>query len=170
MANPLPNEQELYERIAKEQIKVHPELWTAIYHYISDSIIVINLIVRYFIDKNQTIPKQEARRILDHADRMTKVYKKLIYHELIKDDEKDPLFKTIKQQNLRLHPVVHELFTHHMPNNINIIKIIVSDYLDPMDGRETISTEHGKKILSYAHSTIQFLDKLREATSKKEVF
>lgn len=170
MAKLLPQDEEFFQKIAKERIYVDPVLWTVIYQHIGDSIIVINLLVRYYIDDNQSIPKQEAKRILDYTKRMIEVIKKLTYHELIEDNEPDPLFKIIKKENLRLDPIVDELFGNYVRNDVNIINLVVIDYIDPLDEREAVSLEDGKKILEHTRSTMRFLDRLREATSRKEAF
>lgn len=59
MANILPEDEELFKNIATEHIQINPVLWNVIYQYIGDPIIVINLLVRSFIDYNQPIPKNE---------------------------------------------------------------------------------------------------------------
>jgi hypothetical protein len=170
MANILPKDEELFEKIKKENIQVDPVLWNVIYQYIGDTILVINLLVRSFIDYNQPIPKTEAQRILNYTKRLIDVIKKIRSNENIPDDEKDELFRTIKQKNLKLDPVTYELFGNYVRNDVNIINLICMLYADPLDKRDTISMDDAKKILEHTRSTMRFLDRLRQATSKKEAF
>lgn len=170
MANLIPKDEELFARIAREHIYVDSVLWNVIYQYIGDPIIVINLLVRSYIDNNQPIPKEEAKRILNYTNKLIAIIKKLDHPEAIPDNEKDSLFQIIKKENLKLDPITDELFGNYVKNDINIINLICIDYLDPLDEREAVSIEHGQKILEHTRSTMRFLDRLREATSKKEAF
>ena len=73
-------------------------LWNVIYQYIGDAVIVINLTVRYYIDHNEIIPKDEANKILVFTERLVEIIKKLKHPENIPEDEKDALFRTIKEK------------------------------------------------------------------------
>ena len=77
MANILPKDEELFAQIAREHIQVDPVLWNVIYQYIGDAVIVINLTVRYYIDHNEIIPKDEAGKILVFTERLVEIIKKL---------------------------------------------------------------------------------------------
>lgn len=170
MANVLPKDEELFTKIAKEHIQVDPVLWNVIYQYIGNTIMAINFQVRLYIDDNKPMPKQDAQQILNYTKRLIEVIKILDNPQDINPGEKDELFQTIKQKNLKLDPVTKELFGNYVRNDINIINIICGTYVDPMDRRSAVRIEDAKKILDHARSTVRFLDRLREATSKKEVF
>jgi hypothetical protein len=170
MANVLPKDEELFTKIAREHIQVDPVLWNVIYQYIGNTIMAINFQVRLYIDDNQPVPKKDAQQILDYTKRLIDVIKKLDNPQDISPDEKDELFRTIKQKNLKLDPVTKELFTNYIRNDLNIINIICGTYVDPLDKREAVSVPDAQKILDHTRSTVRFLDRLREATSKREVF
>ena len=170
MANILPKDELLFKKIETEHIKVDPVLWNVIYQYIGDAIIAINLIVRSFIDFNNPIPKKELQRILNHTKRLIDIIKKLDNPQDISLDEKDGLFKTIKQKNLKLDPVTKELFGNYVRNDINIINLVCITYVDPLDRRAVVRIEDAKKILEHTRSTMRFLDRLRDSTTKLEVF
>jgi len=170
MANLLPKDEELFQRIAKEHIYVDPVLWTLIYQYIGDQIILINLTIRYYLDDGNPVPKEDAKKILNCTKRMIEVMKKLDHPETITDDEKDTLFQILKKENLKLDPITDELFGNYVRNDINIINLVCIDYVDPLDEREAVSVSDAKRILEHTRSTMRFLDRLREATSKKEAF
>lgn len=170
MANLLPKDEELFQRIAQEHTYVDPVLWTLIYQYIGDQILLINLTVRYYLDDGTPMPKQEAKKILDCTKRMIEVMKKLDHPEAIPDTEKDTLYQILKKENLKLDPITDELFGNYVRNDINIINLVCIDYVDPLDEREVVAVKDVQRILDHTHSTMRFLDKLREATSKKEAF
>lgn len=170
MPGPDPRIEALFQKIAQENIQVNPLLWTAIYQHIGDPVIVINLLVRYYVDANQPIPKDQAKIILDYAKRIEETIRKLAHWRSIPEDEPDPLFKEIKEKNLKLDPLTYDLIVDRVLNDINIIDLTVSRYLYPPDKMEPISIEDGQQVLQRIHSSIRFLDRLREATSKKEAF
>jgi hypothetical protein len=167
MAKLLPRDEELFAQIAREHIYVNPVLWTIIYQYLGDCISVINVLVRYYIDSNLAVPKKEAERILIYTNRMIEIIQKLTDHNLIKADEPDPLLQRVKKENLKFDPITDELFGNYVRNDIYMITLIITDYLDPLDTREAISIEHAGKILEYTRSTMRFMDRLREATSRR---
>ena len=169
MAKILPKDEEMFQQIAREHIYVDPVLWTIIYGYIGDCIISINLLVRYFADSNRPVPKEEAQKIIGYTKRMVEIIKKLTQPDLIKDNEPDPLLQIVKKEDLKLDPVTDELFGNFVRNDIYMIELIVGDYIDPLDTREGIIVERAQKILEHTHSTTRFMDRLREATSRKEV-
>lgn len=170
MANLLPGDEELFAQIARERIQVDPALWNVIYQYIGDTIIIINLTVRYYVDHNEIVPKDEARKILIFTKRLVEIIKKLKHPENISADEKDQLFRTIKEKNLRLDKITDELFGNYVRNDINIINIIAGSYVDPLDESDGISVVDGRKIIDHIQSTMRFMDRLRIATSKKEAY
>lgn len=167
MANIIPKDEELFQKIAKEHIQVDPILWTVIYQYIGDCIIAISFLTRYYIENNIGMPKDEAKKILEQTRRMIDIINKLTHHGLIKDDEKDVLLKAIKRDNLNLDPVTDELFGNYVRNDIHMIDFIVTDFTDPLDTRGVMPVESIKKVLEHVRSTTHFMERLREATSKK---
>lgn len=79
MANPLTNEAELYERVKKENIKVHPLVWELIDHNIGNDIQIIQFIVGNYVvgDNPESIPPDHGKKILDHCDEVRKFLRKL---------------------------------------------------------------------------------------------
>lgn len=169
MAKILPKDEELFAQIEREHIQVAPVLWTVIYQYTGDCITAISFLARYYIENNIGMPKEEAGKILEQTRRMIEIIEKLTHHELIKDDEKDALLKAIKRDNLNLDPVTDELFGNYVRNDIHMINFIATDFIDPLDNREFMPVENIQKILGYVRSTTRFMNRLREATSKKKV-
>lgn len=67
MANPLPNEQEIYEKIKKENITIHPAIWELIDHHIGNGLYMINLILGSTVLDGEPLSEEDARKILKHS-------------------------------------------------------------------------------------------------------
>lgn len=67
MANPLPNEELIYERIKKENIAVHPLLWELINHHINNDLYIINVIIGATVLEGEPLTKENAEKILRHT-------------------------------------------------------------------------------------------------------
>ena len=152
MAKPLPNEQVLYQRIREERIRIPLSIWEEMYCHMGDYISVINLILCYYIDRNEPVLVVDARKILEYTRRIKEAMMRILHPEE-------------KGQGLALHPLVRDLFTHYMGNDVHIINLCVSFYLDPLD-EKPVALEDAKKILPCTITMHQFLDRLREATSE----
>lgn len=170
MANILPHDEELFKQIEREHIQVAPVLWNVIYQYIGDPIIAISFLVRSYTDTGELLSKEDAKKILDYTKRMVEIMDKLYHPENISDDEKDPLFREIKTKNLKLDPVTDDLFRNYIRNDLHMINLIVGDYVDPLDTREAVSERDTNKILGHIRTTLHFMDRLRVATVRKEVY
>ena len=79
MANPLPNEAQIYEKIKQEKIKIHPLVWELISHYIGNDVHVIHLITgsHVFGDNPSPIPAEDGKKILHRCDEVSRFLKKL---------------------------------------------------------------------------------------------
>lgn len=170
MANILPEDEEFFERIEREHIQVDPLLWNIIYQHIGDPVIVINLTTRYYIDSNEPIPQDEAKKILISTKRMVEIINKIHKPESITVDDKDPLFRMIKEKGLKLDPVTDELFTQPIRNDLNIISMNIGMHIYPSNKIRSIPIEEGIKILDRIRAIMSFLDRLRIATSTKEAY
>jgi hypothetical protein len=85
MANPLPNEKEIYERIEKENLAVHPLIWEIIDHHINNDLHAINLILGATVLDGESLREEDARKIIKHTkevrdflDKLEKVTKSKI--------------------------------------------------------------------------------------------
>lgn len=165
MANPLKNENELYQKIKDENITIHPLVWDTIYHYLGDYVSAISVISLLYIEKNEPMPVSDGRRILEYTKKIIEIVGKILHPERINNDGKS--LEKVKSENMNLHPVIHEFFAHYIANDTNCINFRVSFFLDPID-EQAIPTEEIKKILAYTTSMRKFLDRLREATNKGE--
>jgi len=176
MANPLVNEQELFDKIANESIRVHPLIWDLMYLHIGEYLSVIDMTAYNFQKKRMDVPVVYVRRILDcalksnkivwailHADKATNLEEHLKDFQYVKNSA--DYVKTLKPEELTLHPVIHELFTHYVSNDLNIINMISYYYLDSQD-EKPMENEKIHRILTSVESMRIFLEKLKQATTQ----
>ncbi|MFA5276746.1 MAG: hypothetical protein WC417_07655 [Candidatus Omnitrophota bacterium] len=160
MANPLPNEKELYERIKEENISILPDIWDLLYHRIGDDITAINFLCQYYLDEKEPIPVFEAGKILLYTRHIKDINDKFTLYS--KTDFAFPEFS----YGMPLHPVLTDMFTHYIGNDTYMINLIVEDSIDPLNPK-SVSIENIQKILKYTHSLREFLNRLQQATSQE---
>lgn len=158
MANPLPNEKELYEQLHNERITISPDIWDLLYNRIGDDISAINLLCQYYLNEKQDIPAQEAKKMLSYCHHI-----KNIVNEITLNTKENLLFPEFLD-NIPLHPIIREMFTHYIGNDVYAINLIVGCYVD-QDNPEPIPLENVQKIINRTQAIREFMDKLRVATS-----
>jgi acyl carrier protein len=157
MANPLPNEKELYTQITQEHISVAPDIWDLLYTRVGDDISAINLLCQYHLNEKTAIPVIEAKKILTYTRHIKDIVNQL---SLTSTSEfKFPEFS----QAMPLHPVIRDMFTHYIGNDVYMINLIVRDALDPLAPQD-VHLESVKKIMNHARSIKEFINRLSEAT------
>lgn len=149
MANPLSNEQALYDKIRDENIKVPLVIWDLMYRYLGDEITAISQIALSYWKSNEPIPVGDAGKIKEHTKKINGTVRKILH-----------------DGNTTLHPVIHELFFHYIGNDVYGIELIVGFHLDPVE-ESPIPGEEARKILNKTFSMKQFMDRLREATQQE---
>jgi hypothetical protein len=166
MAQKHPDEDALYAKIKEENIKVHPYIWDMIYLYLGDEISAVTQIVFTSCHYQELLPVEDAKKILNHTKTIKIVLGQILHPEKIRDGHRD--FQKIKNEDMTLDPVVNELFTHYIGNDVNAINMILGFYLDPKD-EQPCPVDHAKKIFDKTQTMTQFLNKLREATHQEAV-
>lgn len=164
MAKPLSNEQQLYDKIKTGKITVPLLIWDLMYHYLGDDISAITQIALAYGAYNEPIPIEDARKIRAHTTRINETVNKILHPEKIKA-ESDQL-PELRNNHLKLHPVINDLFFHYIGNDVYGINLIVGFHLDPMD-THPIPVEDAQKILDKTSTMKQFMDRLREATHQE---
>lgn len=158
MANPLPEEALLYQKIKDEKVQVPIEVWDLMYHRIGDCLTAINLMCEYYLEQNEPMPIEEARKIPEYI----RLIKKVIIRLTRNDSGLNSHFPEFREDP-NLHPAVKEMFMHYIPNDTNCISLIIMDTIDPLDPRP-IPREYLQKILAYSKSSKNFMERLRETT------
>ncbi|MDD5730076.1 MAG: hypothetical protein PHN57_02995 [Candidatus Omnitrophica bacterium] len=160
MANPLPNEEEIYRQIKNEKITIDPGILDFLYHYIGDDISAINLLCQYYLMDNSPMPAQETRRILLYTKDIEFIIKNITKVSL--ENASFPRFK----ENDALHKIVRDLLMYHFGNDIYVINLIVQDAIDPLKGQSfEIQPAAIRKILDHTFAIKKFMEKLRLATT-----
>jgi len=69
MANPLSNEKEIYEKIAKEKLKIPSAIWELLEHHLGNDLYAISMIVGSHIvgDEKEAIPLEDGEKIIKHV-------------------------------------------------------------------------------------------------------
>lgn len=83
----------------------------------------------------------------------------------------DKIYEKIKNNNITIHPLVWELMSHHVGNDLHIINLILGPAILPAKGDpKPISVEHAKKIYEKVLTVQKFMKKLSDATKKEKGF
>jgi hypothetical protein len=77
MANPLPHELEIYEKIKKDNISIHPLIWQLIEHHINNDLYMINLIIGSTILDGEPLSEENAKKVLKHTKEIEDFLNKL---------------------------------------------------------------------------------------------
>lgn len=77
MANPLPNEQEIYEEIKRENFTIAPIIWQLINHHINNDLHAINLILGSTVLDGEPLSEENAKKILKHTKEIKNFLDKL---------------------------------------------------------------------------------------------
>lgn len=83
----------------------------------------------------------------------------------------DELYKKIEDEKIEIHPLVWELISHHIGNDLHMINLILGQAVLPAkDDPKPISVENARKIYEKVISVQGFIKKLRNATRKNKGF
>jgi diguanylate cyclase (GGDEF)-like protein/PAS domain S-box-containing protein len=161
MANPLPDEKELYKRIRLDNIIINKEMWDFIYHRVNDNITAIVFVCQRWIANQEAMPVQEAGRILGWTKEIRNVISSITIPS--KDNAVFPQF----QDGIPLNDVVQELITHQFGNDIYAIELILQDAIDPVNAAP-VPWEVVRKIMVHARAMGDFLEKFRDSIQWKD--
>ena len=79
MARSLSNEDEIYEKIEKEKITIHPVVWELMTHHIGNDLSIITMALDGTVLSNRPKPldKETAQKMHDHAFNIKALISKL---------------------------------------------------------------------------------------------
>ena len=163
MANKLPNEKELLEQLSREKVAVPSDMWNIIYSSIEDGILIIKLIVSLYQEQNKDIPVDEAKKILTHIQDISAVFRKLLNPQIIKTEDKG--FMKIKSESKQLNPIIRDMVTHYIGNDIQALNFMIGDTIDDGIG---LGQEMCEKIMRHITDMEEFLVKLKLNTETTE--
>ena len=83
----------------------------------------------------------------------------------------EEIYKKIQDENISIHPLVWDLLSHHIGNDLHMISLILGSAVLPANNDpKPVSVEHAKKLYEKVFAIQKFLKKLREATRKEKGF
>lgn len=77
MANPLPNEQAIYNKIKNENITIHPLILELLEHHIGNDVYMIDLIIGSTVLDGDPLSVENANKIQDHCNTIKEFLEKL---------------------------------------------------------------------------------------------
>lgn len=161
MANPLTEEQELYERMRSEDISIKKDVWDFMYHRVNHSINAIIFICQRRIDNQEAMPIDEAGNILA----WTKDIKNAT-SAITAPSKESPAFPQF-DDGKPLNSIVQELISHQFGNDLYAIDLMLQDAIEPLSN-SPVSVDVLRKIIVHARSIHDFLHKFRETVQWKE--
>lgn len=161
MANPLPEEKELYERIGREGLAITEDIWDFVYRRVNDNTTAIILICQRWLDKKEAMPVQEAGRILV----WTKDIKNTV-SAITTPSKENRLFPQLQNAS-SLNPIIQELITHQFGNDIYAIEMMVQDAIDYINPTP-VPVEVLQRIVVHALAIQGFLEKFRSTVQWKD--
>ena len=76
--------------------------------------------------------------------------------------DEDKLYKILKDENIKIHPIIWQLLDHHIRNDLNGISVIVGDIFDQ---KAPLSEENTNAIVKRIKNISELLRKLQKATN-----
>ena len=163
MANKLPNEDALLQQLNTEKVIIPSDTWNLIYSNVEDGLSIIRLLITFYLDQNQTIPVDEIKKIVTHIGDISSVFRKLINPQIIKTEDKG--FIKIREENKSLHPIIRNMFSHYICNDVQSVNFILGDHLDE---NRPLDAAAGRLVLERVQSMQAFLVKLKMNTETFE--
>ena len=160
MANPLSEEEKLYERISSEGITISEDTWNFIYHRVSENITAIVLICQRWLKNQEAMPIQEAERILV----WTKDIKNAISAKTT--PAKESIVFPQFQDEIPLNSIVQDLITHQFGNDIYAIELMLQNSIDPLSPA-AVPLEVVQKVIVHAQAIKDFMERLKDTAQWK---
>ena len=77
MANPMRNEDKLYQILQEENAKIHPIIWQLLDHHIRNDLYSISMITCDSFDRKEPLTEREINKVTTHIKNITSLLKKL---------------------------------------------------------------------------------------------
>lgn len=82
----------------------------------------------------------------------------------------DELYERIKQEKIEIHPIIWELLTHHIGNDLSMITMgLQTSLLDP-EYPKPLTKEKAQKMFDGALNIKGLIEKLKKATGREDRF
>ena len=77
MANPIPDEDKLYQILNDERVKVHPIIWQLLDHHIRNDLNAISMLAGDIFDRQGSITQKEIDSMISRIINISSLLKKL---------------------------------------------------------------------------------------------
>lgn len=154
MANPLPNEAEVFAQIKERGTEVPEKIWEKLHGRISDCMTAIGLISAKHLKENKAMAVSNANFILNHAKEIDGIMRECVYPK--KTESGEMIYPDIDEK-------IAFCFQHYISNDLNRIVMICYSYTDPKYP-EDIPIEDVKKIMDAVSCMDEFLENIRSIT------
>lgn len=159
MANKLPNESKLFAELNSQNVTLSKGIWDLIYNNVEDNLSIIHLLITYHLDNSNSVPVNELKKVTSHISDLFSVFRKLINPQIIKTEDKG--FVKLKEESQNLHPIIRELFSHYIGNDVQSVNFIVGDLVDDNKPMDRATSE---KVFKHINEMKEFLEKLKSNT------
>ena len=78
----------------------------------------------------------------------------------------DKIYERIKNEKIAIHPLVWELLTHHIGNDLFVIMLMLEGSVLNTRYPKPLNEENAKRVYGKALEIKKLLEKLKEATGK----
>ncbi|MBF0533238.1 MAG: hypothetical protein HQL23_09140 [Candidatus Omnitrophica bacterium] len=160
MANKIKEEEKLYEEIERDKGFISPELWTAVYGRIEDSLMIAGLILEHYIAKGSPLPRDQGKLVMDYMAIIQQAFHNGINPQIIPDEKQR--FIRVERETHQLHKNVRLLLGHYIGNDLQAINFMIGDILDSPEREFTLEVE--TKIWTRVEGLKDFLNTLRSRT------
>jgi hypothetical protein len=161
MANKLSNEKALLEQLKSEKVVLSPAIWNLIYSNIEDNLSIIRLLMTFHLDHEYKVPLGEIKKIVEYIKDVSVIFRKLTNPKAITAE--DEAFMKVKEETQKLHPIIKEMFSHYIANDVQSINFILGDC---MDDQKDLDASTCAKIFQHIDSMEEFLKMLKSNTEK----
>ena len=82
----------------------------------------------------------------------------------------DELYERIKNEKIEIHPVIWELLTHHIANDLYMITLVLQTSILDKKYPKPLTKENAQRAFESAMKIKELLEKLKIATGKEVKF
>ena len=82
----------------------------------------------------------------------------------------DQIYERIKQEKIEIHPIIWELLTHHIGNDLYMITLALQTSLLDQKYPKPLTKEKAEMMYKYALNIKGLMEKLKKATGREDRF
>lgn len=129
MAAFLENEQELRQSIHDGKYYVDEIILQLLDRVLSDYLFAMMISVKNYIEEDQAMPFEEAKRMLTFCRGMNAAFRKIMHPDMIMENDHED-FKRLRDQKPTMDKDIRIWIRHHIGNDSQSINFIIGDFID----------------------------------------